>query len=115
MSSIITAARRRHVLLASSFLVPLLSLANSGAQAQQTATTEQLPPIEVSAPTDPNRTRARPTYDEGGGTRRVAPNPTPSSNPNPAPGTDANVASQGGGQGGGGTPVRQFAGIVGAS
>jgi iron complex outermembrane recepter protein len=115
MSSVTTAARRRHLLLASSFLVLLLSLSNSGAHAQQTAPTEQLPPIEVSAPTDPNRTRAKPTYDEGGGIRRIAPNPTPSNNTNPAPGTGSNVASQGGGQGGGGTPVRQFAGIVGTS
>src|SRR6185369_6713799 len=102
MSCIISAAGRRRVLLASRFLVPLLSLGNSGAHAQQTVSTEQLPPIEVSAPPDPNRTRAKPTYDEGGGTRRVAPGPTP--------GTGANVASQGGGQGGGGTPVRQFSG-----
>ncbi len=115
MSSIITAVRRRHLLIASSFLVPLLSLGNSGAHAQQTAVSEQLPPIEVSAPTDQNRTRAKPTYDEGAGARRVAPNPTPSSNPNPAPGTGANVASQGGGQAGGGTPVRQFSGIVGTA
>jgi iron complex outermembrane receptor protein len=115
MSSIIAAARRRHFLLASSFIVPLLSLGSSGAHAQQTAATEQLPPIEVSPPGDQNRTRAKPTSDEGSGTRRVAPNPTPSNNPNPAPGTGANVASQGGGQGGGGAPVRQFAGIVGAS
>ena len=103
MSSIITAVRRRHLLKASSFLVPLLSLGNSGAHAQQTAVSEQLPPIEVSAPTDPNRTRAKPNYDEGGGPRRVAPNPTPSNNPNPAPGTGANVTTQGGGQGGSGT------------
>src|SRR4029078_1204185 len=113
MSCIISAAGRRRVLLASSFLVPLLSLGNSGAHAQQTASSEQLPPIEVSAPTDANRTRARPIYDEGAGARRVAPNPVPSNNP--APGTGANVGSQGGGQGGGGTPIRQFAGIVGAS
>jgi len=115
MSATISAARRRHVLLASSLLVPLLSLGMSGAHAQQTASSEQLPPIEVSAPTDQNRTRAKPTYDEGAGPRRVAPNPTPSSNPNPAPGTGANVASQGGGQAGGGTPVRQFSGIVGTA
>ena len=64
MSATISAARRRHVLLASSLLVPLLSLGMSGAHAQQTASSEQLPPIEVSAPTDQNRTRAKPTYDE---------------------------------------------------
>ena len=112
MPSIIAAvARRRHLWLASSFLVPLLSL-GSGAQAQQPPS-DQLPPIEVSAPTDQNRTRAKPTYDEGSGARRVAPNP--SNDPNPAQGTGSNFASQGGGQGGSGTPVRQFAGIVGTS
>jgi iron complex outermembrane receptor protein len=115
MSSIIAAARRHHLLLASSFLFPLLSLGISSAHAQQTASTEQLPPIEVNPPGDQNRTRAKPIYDESSGARRVAPNPTPSSNPNPAPGTGANIASQGGGQGGDGTPVRQFAGIVGTS
>src|SRR6478752_2413977 len=113
MSCIISAAGRRRVLLASSFLVPLLSLGNSGAHAQQTASSEQLPPIEVSAPTDANRTRARPIFDEGAGARQIAPDPGPSNNP--APGTGANVGLQGGGQGGGGTPIRQFAGIVGAS
>lgn len=111
MSSAVTAVARRlrRFLLASSFL---MSLGTSGAQAQQPPS-DQLPPIEVSAPTDQNRTRAKPTYDEG--VRRVAPNPTPSNNPNPARGTGSNVASQVGGQGGGGTPVRQFAGIVGTS
>ena len=77
MSSITAAARRRYLSLASCFLVPLLSLGNSTAHAQQTASAEQLPPIEVSAPADQNRTRAKPTYDEGSGTRRVAPNPMP--------------------------------------
>src|SRR4051794_6491379 len=111
MSSTIT-ARHRRLVLASSLVVPMLSLGVAGARAQ-TPPSEQLPPVEVSAPTDSNRTRAKPTYDEGSGTRRVAPNPTPSNNP--APGSGANTASQGDGQGGGGTPVRQFAGIVGSS
>lgn len=112
MSSTITAVARRHrrFLLASSFLV---SLGTSGAQAQQPLS-DQLPPIEVNAPTDQNRTRAKPTYDEGSGARRVAPNPTPSNNPSPVPGTGSNVTAQGGGHGGG-PPVRQFAGIVGTS
>jgi hypothetical protein len=87
---------------------------NSGTQAQ-TPPSDQLPPVEISAPTDQNRTRAKPTYDEGSGARRVALNPAPANNPNSAPGTAANVVSQDGGQGGGGTPVRQFAGIVGTS
>src|SRR5882757_205358 len=115
MSSIITAARRRQFLLASSFLVPVMALGISGAHAQQTAAADQLPAIEVNPPGDQNRTRAKPTYDEGSGTRRVvAPSPKPSSNPNPAPAAGSNVASEGTGQGGG-TSGPQFSGIVGAS
>lgn len=117
MSSIITAARRhRRFLLASSFLVPIMALGISGAQAQQTASAEQLPPIEVNPPGDQNRTRAKPTNDEGSGTRRVvAPNPRPARNPAPAPSTSANVAPQDTGEGSGGAAPRQFAGIVGSS
>ena len=110
----IAAKRRRHLLLLSSFLAPIVSLGVSGAHAQQTAAADPLPPIEVNPPGDQNRTRAKPTFDEGSGARRAAPNPVPSNNPNPAAGTGSNPASQGGGQGGG-APVRQFAGIVGAS
>src|SRR5436190_23958347 len=115
MSSVTTAARRRrHLLLATSFLATVVP-GISGAQAQQTASADQLPALEVNPPGDQNRTRAKPTYDEGSGTRRiVAPNPRPSSNPNPAPGAGSNVASEGTGQGGG-TGGRQFSGIVGAS
>lgn len=110
MSCSITAARRRHLWLASSFLVPLLYLGNSGAQAQQTASADRLPPIEISPPVDQNRTRAQSTYDESAGPRRTAPNTTPTSNP--APGTGSNVAS---GTSSGGSGGRQFSGIVGAS
>ena len=53
-----TATRQRRFWLATSFLVPIVSLGISGAQAQQ-APSEQLPPIEVTSPTDPNRTRAK--------------------------------------------------------
>src|SRR5436190_22116309 len=116
MSSITTAARLRYrFLLASSFLAPIAAFGISSAQSQQTASADQLPTIEVNPPGDQNRTRAKPTYDEGSGTRRVvAPNPKPSSNPNPTPGAGSNVASEGTGQGGG-TGGRQFSGIVGAS
>jgi iron complex outermembrane recepter protein len=103
MSCSITVANRRRFLLACSFLLPTLLLGHSGAYAQQTASADSLPPIEISPPVDQNVTRAKPSYDEGSGTRRVAPNPTLSDNPNPAPGT------------GGGTAVRQFSGIVGTS
>jgi iron complex outermembrane receptor protein len=115
MSFSTTAARRRHFWLASSFLAPIMSFGISGAQAQQTAAADQLPPIEVSPPADQNRTRAKPTSDEIAAPRRAAPNRTPTANTNPAPGSGSNVAPANVSQGGGATPVRQFSGIVGAS
>ena len=107
MSSTLKAAqRRRTCLLASSFLVPVLSLGISAAKAQQISS-DQLPPIEVSPPGDQNRTRAKPVNDEGSGSRRVAPNVSQTTSPGGAP---ANVSSPGTA-----TTIRQFAGIVGAS
>ncbi len=107
MSSTITAAQRRRTCwLALTFLVPVLSLHVSAASAQQAAP-DQLPPIEVNPPNDANRTRAKPLGDEGSGSRRVAPNISPS-NTNVAPTTASNVSSDT-------TTNRQFAGIVGAS
>jgi iron complex outermembrane recepter protein len=112
--SCITAARQHRFRLASSFLIPIASLGMSGAQAQQTPP-EQLPPIEVTSPTDPNRTRAKPTYDETSTSRRVVPAASPSTGTRPASGTGSNVASQSASQGAGGSGGRQFSGIVGAS
>ena len=109
-----TATRQRRFWLATSFLVPIVSLGISGAQAQQTPS-EQLPPIEVTSPTDPNRTRAKPTYDEASTSRRVVPAAAPSTGTRPAAGTGSNVASQSASQGAGGSGGRQFSGIVGAS
>src|ERR1700687_1677440 len=107
MSALIKAAtRHRTFLLASTFLVPVLSLGNSAASAQQ-APSDQLPPIEVSPPVDQTRTRARPLSDEGSGTYRPAPNVSQTSNPNGAPANAPSTSA---------APVnRQFAGIVGAS
>jgi iron complex outermembrane recepter protein len=103
MSSIITAAsRRRTCLLASTFLVSVFSLGISAARAQQ-ASPDALPPIVVSAPVDDTRTRAKPISDDGYGPPRAVPNTTPTGNPNAAPSRDTTP------------PVRQFAGIVGAS
>jgi iron complex outermembrane receptor protein len=114
MSSATSVARqRRQLLLASSFLVPLLFLANSGARAQQTASADQLPPIEVSPPVDQNRTRARLTDDDTPGPRRVAPNAAPTSNTGTGPGTGSNVASSG--TSAGGTGGLQANGIVGTA
>jgi iron complex outermembrane receptor protein len=109
-----SATRQRRFWLASSFLVPIVSLGISGAQAQQTPS-EQLPPIEVTSPTDPNRTRAKPTYDEPSTSRRVVPAAVPSTGTRPAAGTGSNVVSQSASQGAGGSGRRQFSGIVGAS
>jgi iron complex outermembrane recepter protein len=107
------AMRQRRFWLATSFLIPV-SLGISGAQAQQTLS-EQLPPIEVISPTDPNRTRARPTYDEGSTSRRVVPAAAPSTGTRPAAGTGSDVASQSASQGAGGSAGRQFSGIVGTA
>src|SRR6266436_6590447 len=110
MSSTLKAAqRRRTCLLASSFLASVLPLGISAAKAQQISSA-QLPPIEVSPPGDENRTRARPVNDEGSGSRRVAPNVSQTSSPGSAPANSPNVSSAGNA-----TPIRQFAGIVGAS
>jgi iron complex outermembrane recepter protein len=110
----VTATRQRRFWLASSFLAPIVSLGISAAQAQQ-APPEQLPPIEVTSPTDPNRTRAKPTYDEASTSRRVVPAAAPSTGTRPAAGTGSNVTSQGVSQGAGGSGDRQFSGIVGTA
>jgi iron complex outermembrane receptor protein len=105
-STIETAQRRRARWLASSFLLPVLSLGISAASAQQAAP-EQLPPIEISPPNDANRTRAKPVDEAGSGSRRAAPNVAPTGTPDGAPTTNSSTAN---------APAnRQFAGIVGAS
>ena len=113
MSSII-AMRQRRFWLTTSFLLPIVSLGISGAQAQ-TPPSEQLPPIEITSPTDPNRTRAKPTYDEASTSRRVVPAAAPSTGTRPAAGTGSDPASQSGSQGAGGSGGRQFSGIVGTA
>src|SRR2546428_13783587 len=91
MSSTI-ATRQRRFWLTSSFLVPIVSLGISAAQAQQTPP-EQLPPIEITSPTDPNRTRAKPTYDEASTSRRVVPAAAPSTRTRPAAGAGSGAPS----------------------
>jgi iron complex outermembrane recepter protein len=107
MSSLITAAQlRRAFLLASTFLVPSVSLGISAADAQQAAP-DQLPPVEVSPPDDATRTRAKPIADQGSGPRHAAPDVAQTGNPNGAPANGSSAANA--------TTNRQFAGIVGAS
>jgi iron complex outermembrane receptor protein len=109
MSSTTTAVRRRRaLLLASSFLLPHLALGISAVQAQEPPS-DQLPPIQVSPPVDQNRTRAKPTYDEGSTARRAAPGAAPT-NAQPGGGTGAGGSTASGGSGG-----QQFSGIVGTS
>ena len=109
-SAIVAAQQRRSCLLASTFVVPILSLGISTAEAQQSASPSPLPPIEISSPGDENRTRAKPLIDEGSGSRRVAPKVSPTSNTNVAP-----TSSPNGSPASGAPAVRQFNGIVGAS
>jgi iron complex outermembrane recepter protein len=111
MSSTITAAHRRRARLrASSFLVPILSLGISAAEAQQAASPDLLPPIEVSPSNDENQTRAKPVTDQGSGSFHMAPNVAPTSgqyvSPTSRPEVSAPVDAAGN---------RQFNGIVGAS
>jgi vitamin B12 transporter len=76
MSSNITAAlRRRSCLLTSSFLVPVLSLGISAAKAQQSASPNVLPTIEVEAPPDKKKPRLEPAPDRPAVSRRVVPAP----------------------------------------
>src|ERR1700759_1755015 len=96
MSSIIKAAtRHRTFLLASTFLVPMLTLGVSTARAQQTPS-DQLPPIEVSPPADETRTRARPVTGDGYSSRRPGPNVASTGSPaGGAPADGSSVASPG--------------------
>ena len=109
-----TPMRQRRFWLASSFLAPIVSFGISAAEAQQ-APSEPLPPIEITSPTDPNRTRAKPTYDEPSTSRRVVPAAAPSTGARPASGPGSDASSQNASQGAGGSGGRQFSGIVGAS
>jgi iron complex outermembrane recepter protein len=106
MSSAITAAKRhRAVFLATTILAFNISLAHA-----QNVASSELPPVDVSPPTDQNKTRARPTYDESGGT----PRPVRTTAPSRGTGTGTSDAASTG-TGSGGTGVRQFNGIVGTA
>src|SRR3954452_3665209 len=108
------ATRQRRFWLTSTFLIPVVSFGISGALAQ-TPPPEQLPPIEVTSPTDPNRTRAKPTYEEASTSRRVVPAAAPSTGTRPAAGTGSATSVQSAPQVAGGASAERFSGIVGAS
>jgi iron complex outermembrane receptor protein len=96
-SNIETAKRHSALLLATS----ILALSGSLASAQTPPTT--LPPVEVSPPTDPNKTRARPLDGDGSGATR----PARTTRPSRGAGTGTSDGTSTGG--------RQFNGIVGTS
>src|SRR5882757_704975 len=74
MSSAIAAAqRRRNCLLASTFLGPILSLGISAAEAQQSASPNLLPTIEVQAPTNQSTSRSEPAAERPSVSRRAIP------------------------------------------
>jgi iron complex outermembrane receptor protein len=82
MSSIITAAKRRRTcLLASSFLVPIVSLSISVAHAQQSASPDQLPAIEVNPPKPVDRNRTEPSPEWASRLGRVTRVPTQQTTP----------------------------------
>jgi iron complex outermembrane receptor protein len=101
------AKRRSALLLATS----IVALSGSLASAQTPPTA--LPPVEVSPPTDPNKTRARPLDADGSGSPRPARTARPSRGvgSGTSDGTGSGTADAGGTSSGG----RQFNGIVGAS
>jgi iron complex outermembrane recepter protein len=108
MSTSTPAKRRRALLLATS----IVALSGSAASAQTPPTA--LPPVEVSAPTDPNKTRARPLDNDGSGTTT---RPARTARPSRGAGTGASDGGSPGtaDAGGAGSGGRQFNGIVGAS
>jgi vitamin B12 transporter len=74
MSSTITAARRRRRFwLASTVLVPIASLGVSSAHAQQSASPNLLPPVEVAAPPDSDKPRSKPAPAKPAASRRAVP------------------------------------------
>jgi iron complex outermembrane recepter protein len=93
MSCIIpAAARRRACLLASSILVPMISAGISAAHAQQTASAEELPAVEVNPPKPVDRNRVEPSPEWASRLGRItrtqtlqpAPVAQPSGQPAPA-------------------------------
>ena len=91
MSSIIqAAARRRHFLFASSFLVPVLPFVISAASAQQSASPNLLPPIEVNPPKNAGGTE--PPVDRSSSSRRVVAAPAQQKPADAPPSGTADVA-----------------------
>jgi vitamin B12 transporter len=72
-STTLAARRRRSLLLASSVLAPVVSLSICGAHAQQSASPNVLPAIQVEAPPDRNKPRTEPAPHRPTVSRRTVP------------------------------------------
>jgi vitamin B12 transporter len=72
-SAIVAAQQRRSFLLASNFFVPVFYLGISAANAQQSASPNLLPTIEVDAPANQSRTRSEPAAERPSVSRRAVP------------------------------------------
>jgi vitamin B12 transporter len=72
-SAIVAAQRRRNYLLASTFLGQILSLGISAAEAQQSASPNLLPTIEVQAPANRSTSRLEPAAERPSVSRRAVP------------------------------------------
>jgi iron complex outermembrane recepter protein len=109
MSSTNETAKRRSALL---FATSILALSGSPVSAQTPPTA--LPPVEITSPTDPNKTRARPVDNDGSG---ATTRPARTTRPSRGAGTGTSDSTSPGTADAGGTSagVRQFNGIVGAS
>jgi vitamin B12 transporter len=72
-SAIVAAQRRRSCPLASTFLGPILALGISAAEAQQSASPNLLPTIEVQAPANQSTNRSEPAAERPPVSRRAVP------------------------------------------
>ena len=105
MSSTITAARRHRAI----FLATTILALNATLALAQNVASNELPPVDVSPSTDPNKTRARPLVDEGGG----VPRPVRTATPSRGTGTGVSDTSTGSGTGdGSGTGTTWCSGFV---
>ena len=72
-SSVPATKRRRRLWLASTILAPIVSLGISAAHAQQSASPNLLPPVDVEAPPDKSKPRSTPAPNRAAESRRAVP------------------------------------------
>src|SRR6478609_4511687 len=72
-SSVPATKRRRRLWLASTILAPIVTLGISAAHAQQSASPNLLPPVDVEAPPDKSKPRSTPAPNRAAESRRAVP------------------------------------------